>query len=79
MRSTHEDIPELATSLHLRRECDGVVERETEGLVRLLSAGVVEELVDNLVPNGEESAAGRISRGVYAIGTSDALGERGCA
>lgn len=75
----HEDIPEYATSLHRRREGNGIMKRETERLARLLTARVVQELVDDLVPDGEEGAACSISRGVLAIGTNDALGERGCA
>ena len=71
-----ENAPELATSLHRGRERDGVVEGETEGLVRLLRTLVVEELGHDLVPEGEEGAARCVGRGVLAIGTSNALGER---
>ena len=71
-------LRKLTASLHGGRECNGVVEGETERLVGLLSARIVEELGHDLVPEGEKSAAGRVGCGVLAIGASDALGERGC-
>ena len=52
------------------------MERETEGLVSLLSTLVVEELGHDLVPDGEEGAARCVGRGVLPVGASDALGER---
>ena len=51
------------------------MEGETEGLVRLLCALVVEEVVHDLLPKGEEGATRRVGRRVLAIGTSDPLSE----
>ena len=79
VQTVHEDIPEYATSLHRRREGNGIMKRETERLARLLTARVVQELVDDLVPDGEEGAACSISRGVLAIRASDPLSERSCS
>ena len=67
--------PELALRLQGRREPNGVVEGETEGLVRLFGALVVEEVLDDVVPDGEEGAAGCIRRGVLAVGARNAAGE----
>ena len=53
------------------------MEDETEGLVGLLRALVVEEVGDDLIADGEEGAAGGVGRGVLAVGTGDAAGERG--
>ena len=75
-RTISTSAGKLTASSGSRRECDGVVEGETEGLVSLLSALVVEELGHDLVPEGEEGAARCVGRGVLAIGTSNALGER---
>ncbi len=44
---------ELATGLGSGRERDGVVEGQTEGLVGLLCALVVEKVLHNIVPNRE--------------------------
>ena len=44
------------------------MEGETEGLVSLLSALVVEELGHDLVPEGEEGAARCVGRRVLAVG-----------
>ena len=67
---------ELAARLSGGRERDGVVEGQPERLVSLLGTLVVEEILDDVVPNGEEGAAGRVSRGVLAVGARNAPGER---
>ncbi len=67
---------ELATGLGSGRERDGVVESEAEGLVGLLCALIVEEVLHDVVPNGEEGAARRIGRSVLPVGASDAPSER---
>ncbi len=67
---------ELPASLCRGRERDGVVEGETEGLMCLLCALVVEEVLHDVVPDGEEGAARRIGRSVLAVGASDTTGER---
>ena len=59
-----------------RRESDRVVEDETEGLVGLLRALVVEQVRDDVVADGEEAATRRVGRGVYAIGAGNTAGER---
>ena len=38
-------VPELALSLEGRRECDGVMEGQAEGLVSLVAALVIEQVV----------------------------------
>ena len=58
------------------RERDRVVEGETEGLVSLLRALVVEEVVHDVVPDGEEGAARRVRRGVLAVRARHAARER---
>lgn len=71
------DVPELATGLHGGRETDGVVEGDAEGLVRVLAAlGTVEEVLLDVVADGEERAARRVGRGVLAVGAGDAARER---
>ena len=67
--------PELACRLQGRRETNGVVEGETEGLVRLFGALVMEEVLDNVVPDGEEGAARRVGRGVDAVRACDTASE----
>ena len=58
------------------RERDCVVEGETEGLVSLLRALVVEEVVHDVVPDGEEGAARRVRCGVLAVRARHAARER---
>ena len=70
-------LRELATSGGRRRERDGVVEGETERLVRLLRALVVEQVRDDVVADREEGAARRVGRGVLAVGAGDTLGNSG--
>ena len=65
----------LAARLGRRREGNGVVEGQPERLVSLLSTLVVEEVLDDVVPDGEEGAAGCIRRGVLAVGARNAAGE----
>ena len=60
-----------------RRDTDGVVEGQTEGLVNVLSAlAAVEQVLLDVVADGEEGAAGRVVHHVDAIGTGDAADER---
>ena len=67
--------PEFALRLQGRREPNGVVEGETKGLVRLFGALVVEEVLDDVVPDGEEGAARRVRRGVDAVRACDTASE----
>ena len=67
---------ELAARLSRGRERDGVVEGQPEGLVSLLSTLVVEEVLDDVVPDWEEGAAGCVRCGVLAVGARNAPGER---
>ena len=67
---------ELAARLSRGRERDSVVEGQPERLVSLLSTLVVEEVLDDVVPDGEEGAAGCIRRGVLAVGARNASRER---
>ena len=55
------------------------MEGQAERLVSLLSALIVEEVVDDVVTDREEGAAGRVGRGVLAVGARDAAGERSCS
>ena len=67
---------ELAARLSRGRERNSVVEGQTKRLVSLLRALVVEEVLDDVVPDGEEGAAGCVRRGVLAVGARNAPGER---
>ena len=69
-------LRELTASLHRGRERNSIVEGETERLVRLLRALIVEEVVHDLVPDREEGATCSIRRSILAIRASDTLGER---
>ena len=70
-------IPELALGLQSGGDGDGVVEGETERLVRLLATlATVEELVLERVAESKERAAGGVGSGVDAVGASDAAGQR---
>ena len=52
---------------------------QTECLVgNVVALAAVKHVLLDVVANGEELAARRISGGVLAVGASDALGERGC-
>ena len=69
---------ELALLEELGREADGIVEGQTERLVRLLAAlAAVEEVALELVDNVEEGAARLVSCGVHAVRTRNAARERG--
>ena len=70
------DSPEPALRLEQWRECHGIVEGQPEGLVSFLSALVVEEVLDDVVPDGEEGAASRVGGSVPAIGTGDTASDR---
>ena len=52
------------------------MEGETEGLVRLFGALVVEEVLNDVVPDGEEGAARRVRCGVLAVGARNASRKR---
>ena len=55
------------------------MEDETKSLVRLGAAlGAVEEVLLDVVQDGEPGAAGRIGGGVLAVRASDALDDRTC-
>ena len=72
----HKCVPELDAGGDGGRDTDGVVEGQTKGLVDLLTAlAAVEQVLLDVVANGEESAAGRVGRGVHAVGASDPAGE----
>ena len=54
------------------RNADGVVERESEGLVHVLAAlAVIEEACLEVVGDSEELAAGRVCGGVYTVVACD--------
>ena len=54
------------------------MESQAQSLVSLVVALTpVEEVLVQVVPNCKETTAGRVGRGVLAVGASDALGERG--
>lgn len=55
------------------------MEHETERLVSVLSALVVEQVLHDVVTYGEEGAARRICRGVFAIRTRDTTSQRSCS
>ena len=68
----------MAASLHRGREGDGVVEGQTKRLVHLLTAlSTIEERLLDIVADGEQSTARRISSSVYTIWASNTLGDRG--
>ena len=67
---------ELTAGFRRGRERDCVVEGETEGLVGLLRTLVVEEVVHDVVTDGEEGAARRVRCGVLAVGARNAPRER---
>ena len=52
------------------------MESQTEGLVSLLGALVVEEVLDDVLLDWEQCAACRVGRRVLAIGASDAARQR---
>lgn len=67
---------ELAVGGQSRRESDGIVEGETERLVRLFTAlAAVEEILLKVINYGEERAAGGIRRCMHAVGTCYAAGQ----
>ena len=73
----HKCVPELAASGDGGRDTDGVVEGQTKGLVDLLTTlAAVEQVLLDVVANGEQSTAGGVGRSVHAVGASDPAGER---
>ena len=67
--SEAQNVPELALGLHSWGDGNGVVESETESLVSLITALVVEHVVLQIVANGEQSAALGVHE-LRAIGAS---------
>lgn len=68
---------ELALRLHGGRDGDTVVESQAEGLVRLGRAqATMEEVLLEILADGEELTARRVGRGVDAVGAGDAARER---
>lgn len=71
------NLPELAARGDGRRDADGVVEGQTEGLVDLLATlAAIEQVLLDVVADSEELAARRVGSGVHAVGAGDTAGER---
>ncbi len=71
-------VPELALRLQGGRDREAVVECKPEGLVRLGSAQTaVEQVLLQVLADGEQLAARRVRRGVDTVGASDAARQRG--
>ena len=69
----------LALLEHRRREADGVVEGQAEGLVHLLAAlATIEEAFLDVLKDGEQRAAGRVRRCVFAIGARNRASSGTC-
>ena len=69
---------ELAVGRHRGREADRVVESQAKRLVRLLSAlAAVEQVLLQVIDDGEERAARRIRRGMDTVRARDTLCECG--
>ena len=69
------DSPELALGLEGRGECDGVVESQAEGVVRhVVALATVEQVLLQVVTNGEKTAARRVDRAVLAVWAQCTLG-----
>ena len=75
-RAVGTSASELTAGFRRGRERDGVVEREAQRLMSLLRTLVVEEVVHDVVPDGEEGAARRVRCGVLAVGARNASRER---
>ena len=68
--------PKLALRLERGGDRDSIVECQTQRFVRFVIAlAAVEEVLVEIVPHGEETAAGRIGGSVYAVWTGDAAGD----
>ena len=68
--------PELASASNGRRDTDGVVEGQTEGLVDFLAAlAAIEQILLDVVTDGEQSAARRVGRRVHAVRASYTAGK----
>ena len=60
-------------------DTNGIVEGQTKGLVDLLAAlAAVEQVLLDVVANGEQSAASGVGRGVHTVRASDPTGEGAC-
>ena len=68
-------VPKLSLRLESGRERDGVVEGETERLVRLVGARIEEQIVLEIVANGEQGAASRVGGGVDTVWACNTPGE----
>ena len=78
-RENQQSSPEHALGRDQRGDTDGVMEGETEGLVDVLAAlAAVEQVLLDVVADGEKGAAGRVVHHVYAVGTGDTADERAC-
>ncbi len=64
-------MPELARGLQRRGESDGVVEGEAEGLMSLITAFVVEEVVVQIIANSEQRTASCVRSRVDAVRTGN--------
>ena len=63
---------ELAVGCQSRRETDGVVEGESEGLVDLFTAlAAIEQVLLDVLENREERTTSCVRRRVFAVRTSD--------
>ena len=68
-------VPKLSGRLEGGGERDGVVEREAQRLVGLVAALVEEQVVLQIVANGEQAAARRIGGGIDTVGAGHPPGE----
>lgn len=77
-RAIRASTAELALRLQSGRNGNGVVERQAERLVRLGRAQTaVEQVLLQVLTDGEELAARRVRCGVDAVGAGDAARQRG--
>ena len=70
--------PEFALRLQGRREPNGVVEGETEGFVNLLATDILEEVLLEILDDGEQGTTRRVCGGVLTAGTCDGASEGSC-
>ena len=78
-REPRQSSPEHALRRDQRGDTDGVVEGEAEGLVDVLATlAAVEQVLLDVVADGEKGAAGCVVHHVDAVGTGDTADERAC-
>ena len=65
-----------STLVRVQGETDGVVEGQAESLMRVIAALVLEQVVLDVLEDGEENTAGLVSSDT-AAGASDTLRNRG--